>query len=263
MTSAIEARGLRVERGARVVLDDVSLTLAPGERLAVVGANGSGKSTLLRALLGLERLARGEVRLRARALASLSRLEIARTATLVLQDTHVEAPITVRDLVTLGRHPHRGRPEARHDAARIREALARADIVSLADRDVRTLSGGELQRAHLARALAQDCPILLLDEPTASLDLGHQIALLDLLAELGGEGRAVCVVLHDLALAARWAERILVLAEGRVLACGAPREVLTRELLAEGFAVDARVRDVEGELVITSAHARSTTREAR
>lgn len=255
MSVTLAAEGLGIDRGARRVLEDVSLSLAPGARLAVVGANGSGKSTLLRALLGLEPLARGEVRLGDRDVRRIPRVEIARLVTLVLQDTHVEAPISVRDLVSLGRHPHRGTEAAAHDRDRIEEALLRADIAALAERDVRTLSGGELQRAHLARALAQDCPIVLLDEPTASLDLGHQLALLELLASLALEGRAVCVVLHDLALAARWADRLLVLEAGRVLASGPPREVLVPSVLREAFGVEASVEDRAGELLIVAARA--------
>jgi iron complex transport system ATP-binding protein len=251
-----EARDLRVVHGARRVLDGVSLTLAARARVALVGANGSGKSTLLRAMLGLVPLAGGEARLGGTNVPSLSRLEIARRATLVLQDTHVEVPLTVRDLVELGRFAHRGTPEARHDRARIDAALERADVGSLAERDVRTLSGGELQRAHLARALAQDTGVLLLDEPTSSLDLGHQLSLLEALRSLADEGRAVCVVLHDLPLAARWAEHVVVLADGRVHAQGPPREVLSAATLRTAFGVEADVELHRGELVVVPSEKR-------
>lgn len=249
----LEAKGLCVKRADRAVLEDVSLRLEAGARVAVLGANGSGKSTLLRALLGLEPWERGEVQLGGASLSVLGRRAIATRATLVLQDTHIEAPITARELVELGRHPHRGSPEATRDRACIEEALRRADVLALAERDVRTLSGGELQRAHLARALAQDTPVLLLDEPTSSLDLGHQLALLEVLRGLADEGRAVCVVLHDLLLAARWAQRIVVLAGARVLAEGTPREVLTPSLLHEAFGIVARVHELEGQLVVVPA----------
>ena len=249
----LEARAIRVMRRERVVLDDVSLSLAAHARVAIVGANGSGKSTLLRALLGLDAIAAGEVRLGGTNVRSLSRVEVARRATLVLQDAHVEVPITVRDLVELGRFPHRGTAQATHDRRRVEDAMRRADVASLAARDVRTLSGGELQRAHLARALAQDTRVLLLDEPTSSLDLGHQLSLLAVLRALADDGRAVCVVLHDLALAARWAERIVVLAAGKVVADGSPREVLTSQTLSLAFGVEARVLDVEGQLVVVPA----------
>lgn len=248
--SLLEARGIAVRRGERVVLDGVDLALEVGARVAIVGANGSGKSTLLRALLGLEPAASGEVRLGGRALSAMSRPEIARAATLVLQDTHVEVPITVRELVSLGRHPHRGVSDPARDRDAIARAIARVEIEALADRDVRTLSGGELQRAHLARALAQDTPVVLLDEPTASLDLHHQLHTLATLRALAGEGRAVLVVLHDLALAARWAERIVVLAGGRVRAEGAPDAVLTRAVIREAFGVEVRVERVAGSLVV-------------
>jgi iron complex transport system ATP-binding protein len=215
-----------------------------------VGANGSGKSTLLRAMLGLVPLAKGEALLGDASVTALARIEVARRATLVLQDTHVEAPITVRDLVELGRYPHRGTPLAAHDRARVDAALARVDVASIAARDVRTLSGGELQRAHLARALAQDTPVLLLDEPTASLDLGHQHTLLEVLRALAVEGRAIAAVLHDLTVAARWAERIVLLARGHVLAVGPPREVLVPDTIERAFGVRPKVVEVDGTLAI-------------
>lgn len=250
MSALLEAEAVRVVRGSRAVLDGVSLTLDAGARVAIVGANGSGKSTLLRALLGLEPRASGRVRLGGEDVSTLARVEIARRATLVLQDTHVEVPITVRELVELGRLPYRGDRRAKEDRRAIDDALARADVSALAERDVRTLSGGELQRAHLARALAQATPLLLLDEPTSSLDLGHSERLLRTLTAVASEGRAVCAVLHDLTLAARWAERLVVLASGVILADGPPRDVLTASTLAKAFGVEARVLDVEGQLVV-------------
>lgn len=247
----LEARGIRVLRDRRAVVDGVDLTLSAGARVAIVGANGSGKSTLLRALLGLEPRATGEVKLSGASVPGLARVEIARRATLVLQDTHVDVPITVRDLVELGRFAHRGTPRAADDRAEIDRALQQTELLPLASREVRTLSGGELQRAHLARALAQACRVILCDEPTSSLDLRHQLAVLATLRAQAADGRAVVVVLHDLMLAARWAERVVVLREGRVLAEGAPREVLTAETVREAFSVEARVSDVDGEIVIT------------
>ncbi len=246
----LDAKDVRVMRRERAVLDGVSLSLEPRARVAIVGANGSGKSTLLRALLGLDAISSGEVRLGGTSVGALARVEIARRATLVLQDTHVELAVTVRDLVELGRFPHRGTVQSRDDAARVEDAMTRADVSQLADRDVRTLSGGELQRAHLARALAQDTRVLLLDEPTSSLDLGHQHAVLGVLRALADDGRAVCVVLHDLSLAARWAERLIVLAKGRVIASGAPRDVITSATLDEAFGLNARVIHADGELVV-------------
>ncbi len=250
-TLLLQARGVRVLRGARAVVDGVDLTLARGDRVAIVGANGSGKSTLLRALLGLEPLAAGEVLLEGASVRAMPRVEIARRATLVLQDTHVDVPITVRELVELGRFAHRGTPRSAEDRAELARALRETSLEDLATRDLRTLSGGELQRAHLARALAQACAVVLCDEPTSSLDLRHQLAVLATLRAQADAGRAVVVVLHDLTLAARWAERVLVLREGRVLAEGAPRAVLTRETLREAFDVEVRVSDVESDLVIT------------
>jgi iron complex transport system ATP-binding protein len=260
VSALAELRDARVLRAGRAVLDGVSVRLEPGARVAVVGANGSGKSTLLRAMLGLAPLAAGEARLGGQPLGALSRVEIARRATLVLQDTHLEVPITVRDLVELGRYPHRGTAVAARDQASIESALARVDLASLGARDVRTLSGGELQRAHLARALAQDTQVLLLDEPTASLDLGHQLQLLEVLEGLSDEGRAVCVVLHDLALAARWAARVLVLESGRAIADAPPHESLEAATIERAFGARVRVVDVDGALAILPAGAGSATR---
>ncbi len=248
--TVLQARDLTIRRGARTLLDRVSLTLRGGDRVAVVGANGSGKSTLLRALLGLEPLDSGEVRLSGTPIGAMRRLDIARAATLVLQDTHVEIPISVRDLVELGRFPHRGTPAAARDREELSRAMELADVTALAERDVRTLSGGELQRAHLARALAQATAAILLDEPTSSLDLRHQLHTLETLRALAAEGRAVLLVLHDLTLAARWADRMIVLREGRVHAEGTPREVLTRTIVREAFGVEARIEDLSGELVV-------------
>ena len=250
-TLLLEARGIRVLRGTRAVVDGVDLTLSRGDRVAIVGANGSGKSTLLRALLGLETLASGEVLLEGTSLKIMARVDIARRATLVLQDTHVEVPITVRDLVELGRYPRRGTAQARDDRAEIARALRETSLEELAERDIRTLSGGELQRAHLARALAQACGVVLCDEPTSSLDLRHQLAVLATLRAQAEAGRAVVVVLHDLTLAARWAERVIVLREGRVLAVGPPREVLTAQNVETAFGVAVRILEADGELVIT------------
>lgn len=233
----LEARGLRVVRGTRTLLDEIDVQIDVGTRLAIVGPNGSGKSTLLRALLGLEKLAGGRVDFDGRDIRSLRRIEIARRAGLLSQETYVDIPLTVRELVEVGRFPHRGTTRQNEDRAAVERAMAEADVATLADRLVPTLSGGELQRAQLARALAQDTPVLLFDEPTASLDLRHQIRTLELLKRRADAGCGVAVVLHDLGLAARWASHVLVLREGRTVASGAPTEVLCASVISEAFGV--------------------------
>lgn len=252
MSALLEARGVVVELGGRRIVDSVDLRLGAGERVAMIGANGSGKSTLLRALLGVAPIARGTVELEGAPLASLRRDAIARRITMVAQDTHLDLPLTVRELVEIGRFPHRGStPEhARASQAAIEGALRDADVHELAARDVRTLSGGELQRAHLARALAQSTRVLLLDEPTSSLDLRHQLDLLERLASLAARGHAVLATLHDLSLAATWASRIVVLDGGRLLADGTPREVLATQLVSRALRVEVAMHELEGRLVV-------------
>lgn len=239
-----EASGVGFGYGARTVFGGVSFAVGPGELVALCGPNGAGKSTLLRLLLGLHAPATGTVRLGGAPIGSLSRREIARRAALLPQDAPVDLPLTVREAVALGRLPHLARFQiaTAADLAAVARALALTDTTELADRPVTEISGGERQRVHLARALAQEAPLLLLDEPIAGLDLSHQLQALDLLRATVDTGRAAVVALHDLSLAARRCDRILLLAEGALQADAAPAEVLTPEILARHFAVRAEVR---------------------
>lgn len=234
----LEAVDLAFAYGRRAALTDVSVAAAPGEVLAVVGPNGSGKSTLLRLLAGLLVPQRGEIRLAGRPLAAWPRRERARRLALVPQEPRLEFPFTVLETALMGRAPHLralGFP-GRADLAAAREALAALDVLELAPRPIDTLSGGERQRVFLARALAQAPAVLLLDEPTAHLDLRHQRALSELLrSRAATDGLAVVVVLHDLTLAAALGDRVLVLARGRAAACGPPMAVYRPELLAGVF----------------------------
>src|SRR5262245_3764183 len=226
------------------VLRDVSFAIGAGELVALCGPNGAGKSTLLRVLLGLHAPSAGQVTLAGAPLPSLSRRQIARRAALLPQDAPADVPLSVREAVSLGRLPHLGRlqPETAADVDAVARALAATDTTTLAERPVTELSGGERHRVHLARALAQEAPLLLLDEPIAGLDIAHQLAAMDLLRATASEGRAVVVALHDLALAARRCDRVLLLADGTLAADARPAEVFTRETLARVFGVHAEIR---------------------
>jgi iron complex transport system ATP-binding protein len=256
MTAAaalVEATGVAFGYGAGPVFEEIAFSIRPGELVALCGPNGAGKSTLLRLLLGLHAPAAGEVRLGGAPVAALSRRQIARRAALLPQDAPVDLPLTVREAVALGRLPHldRFQPEGATDAAAVARALAATDTAALADRPVVELSGGERHRVHLARALAQEAPLLLLDEPIAGLDLAHQLQALDLLRATVDEGRGALVALHDLSLAARRCDRMILLAGGRIRADGQPAVVLTPETLARVFGVRAEVRhDAEGRLLV-------------
>jgi iron complex transport system ATP-binding protein len=252
----VEVGRLAFTYGARPVLRDVSFAVGAGELVALCGPNGAGKSTLLRLLLGLHAPTAGEIRLGGAPLAGLSRREIARRVALLPQDAPGDLPLTARDAVALGRLAHldRFQPESAADDAAVARALAATDIAALAGRPVAELSGGERQRVHLARALAQEAPLLLLDEPIAGLDLAHQLATLDLLRALADDprrGRGVLVALHDLSLAARCCDRMILLAGGAVRIDAPPAEVVTPALLAEVFGVRAEVvRDRAGRPLV-------------
>jgi iron complex transport system ATP-binding protein len=253
VTALLVARELTFGYPGRDVLRDVSFGLASGELVALCGPNGAGKSTLLRLLIGLHAPAGGRVELGGAPLGALRRREIARRVVLLPQESPPELPLTVRETVALGRLPHLGRfePERAGDQAAVASALAATDTATLAERPMTELSGGERHRVHLARALAQEAPVLLLDEPIAGLDLVHQLQALELLRATVGAGRAAVVALHDLSLAARFCDRVLLLAEGRLVADAPPGDVLTEETLARVFGVRAQVRaDEQGRPVV-------------
>ncbi len=244
----LEAQGLSVRRGARTILHDVQLGLHAGEALALVGPNAAGKSTLVRALMGLLPAATGEVRVHGRALRSWSRTRLAREIALVTPEEQGLPSSSVAERVALGRYPHRGpfRPLDEEDRAAIARALAQAGLTALADRRIGTLSAGERQLAALARGLAQEPHVLLLDEPAAHLDVGHQLALFRVLDDVRACGVAVLAVVHDLTRAAAWAERMVLMHGGRIVTEGAPRQVLASEQAARAFGVGVRAHDVAG-----------------
>ena len=240
----LAAEDLRLAYDDRVVVDGLDLALTDGSFTAIVGPNGCGKSTLLRALGRLLRPAAGRVLLDGRSIARTPTREVARVLGLLPQTPVAPAGLTVADLVARGRHPHQSwlRQWSREDEAVVAEALRWTDMADLGDRPVDELSGGQRQRAWISMALAQETDLLLLDEPTTYLDLSHQIDVLELVARLHAErGRTVVVVLHDLNLAARYAHRLVAMRDGALVASGTPHEVLTEQLLADVFDLEARV----------------------
>jgi iron complex transport system ATP-binding protein len=238
----LSADSLAVDRGKRRVLTDVSLELVAGEALVVVGPNAAGKSTLVRALAGLLEPAAGEVRLCGRALESWPRGARARLLALATSEEEGPDALRVVDRVALGRYPHRGPFQALGEAdhAAVARALEQTGITPLAERRLGTLSAGERQLATLARGLAQEPRVLLLDEPAAHLDIGHQLQLFRTLDEVRRGGVAVLAVVHDLARAAQWAERMLLVAGGRITAEGAPALVLGSDAASRAFGVRIR-----------------------
>ena len=229
--SLLTLRNLRVTRGQRVTVDDLSLTVPPGEVLGLIGPNGAGKTTLMGAALGLQPCT-GDSNL-----AAMSATDRARHAAWLPQAREIAWPVTVETLVGLGRSPHGGKPADK--AAAVTRALDRTDLANFRHRIATELSGGEQARVLLARALAQETPLLLADEPVAGLDPAHQIATMEIFAGLAAEGRSVVVSLHDLGLAARHCTRLLMLDRGRMVALGPPAEVLTDARLARVFGVEA------------------------
>ncbi|NYF97290.1 heme ABC transporter ATP-binding protein [Janibacter cremeus] len=238
-------------RGGREVLSGVSLRVEPGRLLALVGPNGAGKSTLLALMCGDLPLSSGEVLIGGRPLRQWSASELARERAVLLQSNEVSFGFTGRQVVEMGRNPWSGRPEADEDEQAVDEAMTAADVHHLAHRPFSTLSGGERARVSLARVLAQRTATVLLDEPTAALDLRHQEEIMTLARRLTHEGKAVIVVLHDLSLAAAYADQIAVIANGTLGTVGSPTEVLTPQLVRCVYGVDAHLlTSPDGHLVV-------------
>ena len=248
----IELRGLTVELGGRAVVDGVELEVGRGEWVALIGPNGGGKTTLLRAIAGLVPFF-GRVLLDGRSTAELRRRELSRLLALVPQDPFTPPWMTVGEFVLLGRTPHLGTlaKEGRRDREAASHALARLDLLEYRERLLGTLSGGERQRVVVARALAQEAPVVLLDEPTAALDIGHQQQALELLDALRADSELTLVsAMHDLTLAAQYAERMVLLDRGQVVADGAPAEVLTESLIAAHYGASIDVVPVDGRVAV-------------
>lgn len=261
MVMALETSGVTVRFGDHTVVDHVDVCVAAGEWVAVVGPNGAGKSTLLRAIAGLVK-AGGEVTIQGDDLAALDRRTRARSVALVPQSPVVPPGMTLGDYVLLGRTAHLAplAAESAHDMEVAHWTLAELDLLPLAGRPLDEVSGGERQRAFLARALAQEAPILLLDEPTTALDIGHQQDVLELIDGLRStRDLAVCTTMHDLTLAGQFADRLVLLEEGSVVVSGPPTDVLTAEHLTRyyGAAVDV-IEGPDGPIVVPR---RSHTRD--
>ena len=243
-TPALEARNLAVAYDGQSVFADLDLAIGPGSVTTLIGANGCGKSTLLRAFGRLLRPTGGEVSINGAPARGQSARQVARQLAVLPQKPLTPQATRVRDLVGRGRHPHQSmlRPWTVEDARVVEESLRATGLWELRDRDAGSLSGGQLQRAWIALVLAQQAPTILLDEPTTFLDLSHQLDVLRIVRGINTErGTTILMVLHDLTLAARFSDRLVVLAGGRIIADGTPWEVLTPTTLREAFDLDASV----------------------
>ncbi|MBO3678961.1 ABC transporter ATP-binding protein [Streptomyces sp. NEAU-YJ-81] len=241
----LAARGVSVGYGGRAVIEDLDVTIPPGVITTIIGPNGCGKSTLLRTLTRLLKPAKGAVVLDGEDIAGLRTRDVAKKLGLLPQAPVAPEGLTVADLVAKGRHPHQSwlRQWSSDDAGVVERALAMTGVSELADRPVDSLSGGQRQRVWISMTLAQGTDLLLLDEPTTYLDLAHAIDVLDLVDDLHESGRTVVMVLHDLNLATRYSDNLIVMRSGSILAQGHPRDVITAELLDEAFGLRAMVID--------------------
>jgi iron complex transport system ATP-binding protein len=241
--TAVAVKGLSVRAGSKPLVDDVSFEAASGEWISLLGPNGAGKTTILRALTGVVVFG-GRVAFDDRDARDLGRRGIARLVAFVPQQPVVPTEMTVAEYVLLGRTPHLGylSQEGAEDSRAAKRAIHRLGLDGFVDRRLGSLSGGELQRALIARALAQEAPILLLDEPTTALDIGHQQEVMELVEELRRESAlTVVATMHDLTLAAQYGDRIVLLDEGRVVAAGEPHDVLTREQVLSLYGASVRL----------------------
>jgi len=237
MTFETVELAVRYGKARRRALDGVTMTVPKGALYAVLGPNGSGKSTLMRALMGLVRVEAGTVGIDGKETRSWTRRSLAKAVGAVPQAEYLAFPISVRDFVGMGRYPHLGplRPEGEEDRTAVAEAMRRCNVAELVNRDVTTLSGGELQRVRIARALAQEPSGLILDEPTASLDIRHEMTIFRLLRRSADRGMTVLLITHHINLAARFADRFLLLSGGKVAAEGGASDVFREDVLEEVY----------------------------
>jgi len=256
----LRTQDLMVRLGRHAAVTGASTALEPGQLTGIIGPNGAGKSTLIRALLGLVRADGGEVSIDGTPIARLDRKEVARRVAYLPQGQTLHWPLMVERLVALGRMPHLG-PLSRlsaEDDAQVDAALARADVLHLKGRIATELSGGERARVLLARALAVGAPALIADEPLAALDPGHQIDVMDLLKAEARAGSLVVTVLHDLGMAARYCDRLLLMDKGCLVADGQPMDVLTEQRLAEVYGISACIEaDGEWPLILPTGRIRT------
>ncbi len=243
--TAAGAEAVQYRVGDAVLVAGVDFAVGPGELVCIIGPNGAGKTTLVRLLAGDLHPTAGAVTIDGRPVAGYPPEALARRRSVLSQHLLADVPFTCRAVVTMGRFPHRRDPEnsAARDHAAVAEALARTGVTALAERAFATLSGGEQTRVALARVLAQDAPLLLLDEPTTALDVHHEELVMRVVKDLAASGRAVVAVLHDLNTAAAYADRLVLMAGGRVRAAGPPATVLDEGLLSEVYGQAVRVVD--------------------
>jgi iron complex transport system ATP-binding protein len=239
----LDACDVSVTRGGRQIVEDVNLFIVPGDFYALIGPNGSGKSTILRALAGIWAASGGCVNLDGLPINRLPPSALARRVSFVPQDTKIDFAFTVEEVVAMGRYPHRGRfdRETEADRGAINDAFEKCDVAHLRDRAVNTLSGGERQRVVIARSLAAQPEYILLDEPTASLDVEHGLEVLNLCSGLARAGHGVVLATHDLTAAARYATYVAIVSEGRLVDCGARDGVLTPRAIEQVFGVTAEL----------------------
>jgi iron complex transport system ATP-binding protein len=251
VTGRLDIANVGVALGGREIVRDVSASLAAGGLVALIGPNGAGKTTLLRALAGLLP-ASGSIRLDGRDVAALSPRKRATRMAYLPQGHQAHWPLPARDIVALGRYPHGADPSrlSPADAAIVADAMAQADCAAFADRDVLTLSGGERARVMMARVLAVQAPVLLADEPTAALDPRHQIGVMAVLKAEARRGALVVAVTHDITLAARFADRVLLMQDGALAADGPPADVLTPAALRAVYGVESRTVVIDGETLV-------------
>ena len=244
MSTAVRADEITYRRGSAVLVDGVTLTTKPGEVLGIVGPNGAGKTTLLRILAGDLAPTSGRARVQDLDPVRATPIQLARVRAYLSPRGVTENPFAVRDTVAMGRHPHRRAmiDADQHDAI-VDSAMEQTDVLHLGPRITSSLSSGEQQRVGLARVIAQETPVILLDEPTSSLDIGHQETVMRALRALADDGTAIVVILHDINLAAAHSDRIMLLSGGQATAIGTPAEVLTSERLSSVYGQPMRVVD--------------------
>jgi len=238
MSAAIEVNNLVCQYDNQTVVNKISFSVRQGEFFIIIGPNGSGKSTLMNAMAGLAKTVAGEIKVKNQPLTAYTQKNLARTMAIVRQQASVDFPFTVSQVVMMGRAPHQGLLglEKADDIAAVKEALVFTDLQRLADRRIHQLSGGECQRVFIARAICQDPEIMLLDEPTAALDLAHQTRIMDLMEKLKNEKqKTIIMISHDINLASLYADNLLLLKEGRIIESGAPDKVLTYGVLEPAY----------------------------
>lgn len=254
MTSLLEGRAITVTRNGRRIVDDAGIALNPGELTVLAGPNGAGKTTLARALAGLI-ASDGEVTFNGKPFGSMGLRERARALAYLPQGHEFHWPMRVDAIVALGREPHAD-PFSRKteaDRAAITRAMAATSIEPFADRLITTLSGGECARVAIARALATEAPVLIADEPTASLDERHRLIVMELLRNIARQGAAVIAIIHNLTLAMRFADKVVLMNEGRIVASGTPQDALTPERIANVFGVSVnRIETPDGPVLVPS-----------